>query len=240
MNQLIVTNNTITFNHQVIKTSNISSIDLKESIAKNMVWLIILGVLLGLSAVGRLGQLLENPVSGLVSLILGGLSFLCFWYNNKQKKDNQNYFLMIQTNAGPQQLFSNKDYNFINGIRLKIQESLDSSGHAFNLTYNLDNKTVINNPTGNITITNVTHYQGLSEDDKNFIKYSFEPALQRIQDEVSKNANEEFKRNFDMLRQELKSSKPRKPILEAAWTVFSNVGSLSDIASVIEKGINMF
>ncbi len=135
---------------------------------------------------------------------------------------------------------ANKDYKFINGIRLKIQEAMDAYGQPMNVTYNLDNKTVINNPTGNISITNVTQYQGLSEEDKNFIRNSFEPALKRIQEEVSKTNNEEIRRNFEMMKQELKSSKPRKSILEAAWTVFSDMETLSELAGTIEKGINMF
>ena len=243
MNQLIITNTTITYNHQVIKTSNISSIDLKETIVNNKTWLIVIGAMSGFSAVLQCLRSIEhNFISGLFgAMISGSISFACFWYNTKQKKDKHNYLLLIYTNAGKQDLFSHKEYNFINGIRLKIQEALDSSSPSFNVTYDIDNsKTIINNPTGNITISYINQYSGLSEEDKNFLKSHFEPALQKIQQEVIKSSNEELKRNFELIKQELKSTKPRKTILETAWSVFSNLGTFAEFASTMDKAFNLF
>lgn len=232
MSQINITNGTITYKHQVIKTSNISSIDLKKHQASHSMFLIIAGIVAGLWGLGKL----ESDI--LIGLLLIGGAALCFWLNSVNRKPS--YFLIIQTNAGKVDLFHNEDYKFMNGIRLKIQEAMDVYAAPMNVTFNTDNKTIINNPTGNISITNVSNYQGLSEEDKKFITNSFEPALSRIQQEVAKTNNEEIRRNFEMLKQELKSSKPRKSILEAAWTVFSNMGTLSELAGTIEKGINMF
>lgn len=243
MNNLTITNSTISFNHQVIKTSNISSIDLKESKYEphGCLLLIMVGSIVG----GFGGMLVGGLAKGKMDDFFSGLFFLAlgiviYFVQKKERKDNHRFILLINTNSGSLELFSHKDYDFINSIRKQIQEVLDASSPPLSITYNVDNKTVIKNPTGNIAITNITQYQGLSDADKNFLLNSFEPALLRIKEEIIKANNDEIRRNFDMLTQELKSPKPRKSILEAAWSVVSNLTTVSDLAGTIERGISMF
>lgn len=249
MNQLTITNTTITYNHQVIKTSNISSIDLKEPVDQEITnngCLVAVGIF---SAFIILANYLLDAMPGMhdMPFVFGAVLIGCFWLNLKQRrnqektiKENHKYFLVIQTNAGKQELFGSKDYDFINGIRLKIQEALDTASPSFSYAYNIDNKTIINNPTGNISITHINQYAGLSDEDKDYLKNNFEPVLQKIQNEINKSNNEDWKRNFEILRQELKSSKPRKSILETAWSVFGNVGAFAEFAGTMEKAFNLF
>ncbi len=70
-----ITNSTISFKLSSNKTANISSIDLKESIVKNKVWLFILGIIFGICALKSIGQIINNPMSGIGSLVISsGLS----------------------------------------------------------------------------------------------------------------------------------------------------------------------
>lgn len=249
MNTLNITNKIISYNHQVIQIRNISSIDLKEEIEirkRKWLWIIIGAYLMLLGFQLFVTMLLIETDSffiTLVSLFPGGLigvgGFFLLKRNLGRVKRLKNYILKIQTNAGTVQLFTNKDYDFMTGIKSKIQEVLNSEGFM-NIVYNMDNKTIINNPTGNISIINPTVYEGLNQEQLDFLTSKFESALQELKAKVEKIDSNSHNRDLQLLLDELRTTKPRKSILNTALQGLVNLKDISEITQVIEQGINMF
>lgn len=248
MNTLNITNKIISYNHQVIQTSNISSIDLKEEIQtrkRNWVWVIIGGFLMfsSLTPLAEIARIGTNPSLGTMFILIGGLmgvgGFFLIKRNLGGVKRLKNYILQIQTNAGSVELFSNTDYDFINGVRSRIQEALNSD-NSLNIVYNMDNKTIINNPTGNITIINPTIYEGLGQEQLDFLSSKFDSALQELKGKVEKIDDKSKNRDLQLLLDELRTKRPRKPILKAAFDGLTNLKDVTEIMQIIEQGINMF
>lgn len=233
MNTLKITATTISYNHNVIKVSNISSVDLKENHPKTSWVLIIIAAIL---IYWSIDFIRINFFYGVPLLLLAGL---LLFLNFRTKKRSKKYFLEIRTNAGNVELFSHRDYDFVNGIRLNMQEALSDS-FLGSVTYNVDNKTIINNPTGSISIINTSLYEGMSKDQMEFLSSKFENALNALGKQVKNIANDSEKRDYEMLISELKSQKPRKSILKAAWDGLAGISSVADVGQIIEKGISMF
>ena len=253
MNQLNITDRTITYNHQIINNANISSLDLKETVPRknslfsNFLMVITIGILLMGFSLFSLNRISPDEIAQYLSyamFAIGALFSYFYWIRNKAEKRIRDkkikYILYILTNSGSLELFSNSDYDFINSIRLKIQEALNANLGTMNVTYNLDNKTVINSPQGNVVINNVQNYTGLSDVHKEYITDYFEPALEQLETNIKASANEELKRNFEMLKSELNTKTPRKAILQTAFESLKGLANVSELSEAIEKGLQLF
>lgn len=237
MANITITNSTISFGHQVIKVANISSVNLVKNreikTIKNLGIIIIVALVVGFYNYEK-----ENTLWWLLSFIFafGLLAYLIYLYLNPL------YLIVLITNSGNVDLLSSRKYEFINQLKQQIVKAMDAGSETVNVTFNLDTLEVINNNVtiDTVNIVNVSKYQGLSEADKEFLKTTFESSLQKLQNEVSKSTSEEIKRNFEILKQELNSPKPRRSILEQAWSVIQNIDTAASFAEVIQKGISIF
>jgi len=242
MAKISITNQTISFGNKIIRTSNISSIELRNLAKGNNKFLLFVGIF---SLVGVAIAWHQFPkmkmLEGIFSVAFWlSISVICFWSNLRGKQKGSKYLIVIHTNSGNFDFLSSSDLAFIKLIQSKIAEVLESRTDQVNYTVNLDSRTVINNPTGSITITHVNKYTGLSEADKKFLSNEFESALDKVRSTVSASNDDMLKRNFELLKEELKASKPSKSILENAWSVVGNFGNLSELASVMEKAFSLF
>ena len=242
MGRITITNQTISFGNKIIRTSNVSSIELRSLAKGNNKLLIFTGVfsLIGVAVAWHQFPKMKM-LEGIFSVAFWfSISMICFWLNFRGKQKSHRYLIVIHTNAGNFDFLSSSDLAFIKLIQTKIAEAMESGTHQVNYTINLDSRTVINNPMGSIQITHVKNYSGMSDADKKFLSNEFESALDKVRSKVNASNDERLQKNFELLKNELKSSKPRKSILESTWSVIGNIGGLADLASTMEKAFNLF
>lgn len=123
------------------------------------------------------------------------------------------YILNIHTNSGNKSLFINKNIDTVREYRDKISEAMVAASKGVHLDFSTkiinDNSQFIDNRNYSTTY-NYIQYQGLDENQIQYLRKIFTPSIQELKKAVDQSEDLEAKRTIDELMMNIDSEKPNK------------------------------